>query len=549
MKKVIFITTIAVFLAGTLFAQSSQTLFLVKLTDKENNHYSLDAPENFLSARALERRLRYEIPLSSTDLPVSDTYVNTLAKAGYQIKNRIKWLNTLIVKGSSKTALEAFPFVASVTPITVGHLSEKPFFQTEKIQKQVYTEKSKYVFFQYDYGPAANQIEMLNGHLVHDAGYRGEGMVIAVLDAGFRKVNEMYVFDSLWQHDQVLGWANMVNDENIFSPTISAHGMHVLSTMGGNAPGEIIGTAPDAGYYLIRTEDATDEYLLEEYYWVDGAEYADSVGADVINSSLGYTNGFNNPANNHTWEDMDGNTTPVTIGADLAAAKGLLVVNSAGNAGNTEWQYIGAPADGDSVLAVGATDSQGNYAIFSSTGPTFDGRVKPEVAAQGYLATVAAEFGGTVSASGTSFSSPIMAGMVASIWQAMPEKSNMQLIELIKSVSSQSMNPDYQLGYGIPDFNALLQIVSIEEPVLITETVTIAPVPFTDHLNIQIPGKFNSVMQVQLFNQNGQKVIEKKASPLTKKILLKDLGHLPSGLYIIKVTSNRHAGTAKAFKK
>ena len=228
---------------------------------------------------------------------------------------------------------------------------------------------------------------MLNGDALHDMGYDGAGKIIAILDAGFLNANNLDAFDSLWNNGQILGTRDFVSPQN---PNIFGshyHGTMVLSTMGANWPGQMVGTAPKADYWLIRTEDGDSECLIEELNWVSGAEFADSLGADVINSSLGYTT-FDDPTLDHSYEDMDGNTTPVTIGADMAVSKGMIVVNSAGNSGGSFWQYIGAPADGDSVFSIGAVDGLGNYAYFSSTGPTYDGRMKPNVVAQGQGSTI-----------------------------------------------------------------------------------------------------------------------------------------------------------------
>ena len=512
----------------------NQERFIVKLKDKQTKAYSIHQPEAFLSKKALERRERYNIAIDTQDLPVSPEYVDELRKAGYTVTHSVKWLNTLIVKGQGSKALTGFDFVADVRQAAkrAGH-GKKPFFEAESVAEAPYDYRQSDDENIYDYGQAYNQIAMLNGHLVHNEGYDGEGMTIAVLDAGFRKVDQIAAFDSLWANGQIIDTRNFVNNEDVFSPTISSHGMHVLSTMGGYLPGQLVGTAPRSDYYLVRTEDASDEYLLEEYYWVDGAEYADSVGADIINSSLGYTNGFNDPDNNHTYEDMDGNTTPVTIGADEAAQKGILVVNSAGNSGNGSWKYIGGPADGDSVFTIGAVDGDSAYVSFSSVGPTYDGRLKPNVMAKGLSATVASEWGGVTYASGTSFSSPITAGMVASVWQAMSEKSNMEVMELIEENSHLYQNPDTLMGYGIPDYEAVLNATGTWYKKPARLSVDVGPNPFRDRVKVVLEARYSKI-HFALYNSAGS-VVAEGAYNNVKQFEIDGLDGLPAGLYVLNL--------------
>jgi len=527
--------------------------YLVKLSDKQNSKYSLQDPGAFLSEQAVARRQQSNISIDYRDLPVSGQYVEAVRNIGYRVTHRIKWLNTLIVEGESPEPLADLPFVSWVKEAShhPDRQTSKPFFEEESTgtppaaREWSSTNRDDNI---YDYGEAFNQIEMLNGHMVHNAGYDGQGMTIAVLDAGFRKVDQMEAFDSLWINEQILGTRNYVNEEDIFNPAISSHGTSVLSTMGGYLPGEIVGTAPKASFWLVRTEDASDEYLLEEYYWVDGAEFADSVGADVINSSLGYTNGFNNPDNNHTYEDMDGNTTPVTIGADIAASKGILVVNSAGNSGSGSWFYIGAPADGDSVMAVGAVDGGGNYVSFSSKGPSYDGRIKPNVAAKGSGATVASEWGGVTYASGTSFSSPIMAGMVASIWQANPSLGNMELITLIQEHGNQASEPDSLLGYGIPDFGAMLDVIGTDDNIVQTApSARVWPNPFSGELTVTFPA-VQEMLSVKVYNANGN-IIATSEQEQTASLQLGHLNGLPAGVYIIHIRTPKQTFVRKVVKR
>ncbi|MCF8230668.1 MAG: S8 family serine peptidase [Bacteroidales bacterium] len=548
MKQVITIV-LGIVLATALNAQD-QSRYIVKLTDKKTDTYTKSQPEAFLSEKALERRARYGIAIDNKDLPVSPEYVSRIQKMGYTVTNRIKWLNTLIVEGQGRQALERLSFVKSVqsVPRPKPQGDVKPFFAAEKVSDGPVHTKGLRDENVYEYGEGYNQIAMLNGHMVHNQGYDGEGMTVAVLDAGFMEVDEIAAFDSLWANDQIIDTRNYVNDEDVFSSTISSHGMMVLSTMGGYLPGELVGTAPKADYHLVRTEDASDEYLMEEYYWVDGSEYADSIGADIINSSLGYTDGFNDPDNNHTYEDMNGDTAPVTIGADIAAEKGILVVNSAGNSGTDDWFYIGAPADGDSVMAVGAVDGDSNYVSFSSKGPTYDGRLKPNVAAKGSGATVASSWGGITYASGTSFSSPITAGMVASVWQAMPETTNMELIELIQENSHQYSNPDTLLGYGIPDYNAVLNATGTFLERREEISLSVGPNPFEDYIFVRMQ-KNHEKVTYSVHAISGKVVKRSTLYPSRKAFRIDLTAKLPKGVYVLRIHTENQTASKKIVKK
>ncbi|HPE56260.1 MAG TPA: S8 family serine peptidase [Bacteroidales bacterium] len=445
---------------STIFSQVAPDTYWIRFTDKNGSPYSINNPEAFLSPRAIDRRTAQGIAIQQNDIPVNQTYIDAVAGAGATVLNVSKWMNSVTVYTTNPsviTTIEGFSFVLSASKVSDGTkktTSIKPFFDHEKIDKEGINKiqtpgKSGQSF---SYGSAYNQINMLNGIALHDMGFDGTGMVIAVLDAGFTNANILSAFDSLWINGQILGTKDFVSplSPNIFGS--HSHGTNVLSTMGANLPGQMVGTAPHADYWLLRSENGSTEYLVEELNWVSAAEFADSVGADVINSSLGYTT-FDDPSQDHSYSDMDGNTTPITIGADLAASKGILVVNSAGNSGNSSWLYIGAPADGDSVFTIGAVNSSGNYASFSSRGPTFDGRIKPDVVAQGQSTVLINAFTGSVTTgSGTSFSSPVTAGMVACLWSAFPDRKNTEVMEAIRQSASQYSSPDGYLGYGIPDY-------------------------------------------------------------------------------------------------
>ncbi len=491
----------------TTLAQSGPKQYWIQFTDKANTPYALITPLEFLSQRALDRRAAQGISLSENDLPVDPAYIQAVLDEGASYLTHSKWFNSVSVHIPDSAILDSvmqLPFVVnSESEGKTNRLAQKEDKLDLNTEGKAMTSSQ---FSEQDYGLAFNQIDMLGGVSLHDAGYMGQGMLIAVLDAGFFNVDVLSIFDSLRNDGRLVStWDFVEHNNSVYAD--HQHGMMVLSTMAGYEPGLMIGTAPLASYMLLRTEDGSSEFPIEEDYWVAGAEYADSAGADIINSSLGYTT-FQNEVYDHSYADMNGNTTRGAVGADIAASKGILVVNSAGNSGASAWQYIGTPADGDSVLAIGAVDPQGNIASFSSIGPSSDGDIKPNVCGQGQQAAVINSSGNVVTGNGTSFSGPIMAGMAACLWQSNPEMTNMEIFHSIEESAHLFSNPDHLYGYGIPNFamaNLILSGVvprNIEED----ELFDIHPNVFVD----RIEGTFYSAdkqdVTLRLLNGSGQEV-------------------------------------------
>lgn len=546
-------------LAYTLaISQVGPDKYFVRFTDKNNSPYSISDPLEFLSQRAIDRRADQGIPIVENDLPVNPQYLQGVEQAGAEILNPSKWLNGVSIYTDDPSviqAIEALPYVASTTRISqlksdAGRGEEKPFFKNEAYDQPaplniIKSGRST----MYDYGLAFNQINMLNGDQMHEMGYRGQGMVIAVLDAGFIGTDTHPAFDSIWMNDQVLGTRDFVDGGEV-TFTTHPHGTMVLGTMAANEEGEMIGTAPMASYWLIRSEDGDSEYIIEEYNWVSAAEFADSAGADIINSSLGYTT-FNDPSQNHSYDDMDGNTAPITIGADFAASKGMLVVNSLGNEGSSSWYYLAAPSDGDSVMGVGAVDGDGNYASFSSHGPSADGRVKPNVAAQGSGVYTVDPWNTYTFSGGTSFSSPIMAGMSACLWQANPEMTNMEILSAIQQSASQYTNPDDLLGYGIPDIMMANNILTvIDGPEEANIKVVAFPNPFDEYIRIELRTADAGLEEsrVEVVDLAGKVVISEGFTAGKEKVL--NTGTIPSGIYFMKISGiNFESKTLKIIKR
>ena len=476
MKKLL-IALVYLFTVVNLSATADDDLifpqkFWIRLPDRPSvNELKLSANPS-LSEASLKRRSLQNIPLTANDYPVNPQFIAQIRQQGFKILNVSRWFNSVTVLVENKKEYQRLKKLSCARAIEpVGQLMYSSFEEWERndLQKIGSRSKSK-IKASMDasnqdksnsiYGKARRQTEMIGLDDLHRLGYDGSNVVIAILDAGFYNADRMMWFDSLFLQQRILGTRDFVSGgSEVFED--NPHGMSVLSCMAANIPGQMVGTAPSAAYWLLRSEDAGSEYIIEEDNWVSAAEFADSVGAWIINSSLGYTR-FDDEQTSHTYSDMDGNTTRITQGADIAAAKGILVVNSAGNSGSDSWQYVGAPADGDSVLSIGAVDSVGTYAFFSSQGPSFDGRVKPNVSAMGQATWLVVSSGSVGQSNGTSFSSPIIAGAAACLWQAFPNATNMEIYRAIEKSAHQFERPDNYLGYGIPDFSKAFELLAKE---------------------------------------------------------------------------------------
>lgn len=532
--------------------------YLVEFTDKKNSPYSLEQPEKFLSQKSIERRRNYHLSLDESDLPVNPEYLAALKKLGVKILNVSKWLNSCTVLCKDTTVLQKIyelPFVKKPHSWRTNKKNyEKIYTEISRIQIPVKKNEVDLEKLEKKYGEAANQIAQLNGHLLHEMGFRGRGITIAILDAGFFNVHSLPAFDSLWKNKQILGTRDFVDgDSSVFDA--STHGMEVLSTIGGNIPGKLVGTAPDANFWLLRSEDAYTEYIIEEHNWACAAEFADSVGADVINSSLGYFD-FDDATQNYSYEDMNGNTSISTLAADFAAKKGILVVNSAGNDGDSEQRHIGAPADADSILSIGAVDKNNEYVYFSSQGPTFDKRIKPNVSAKGLDATVQGRWGNISSSSGTSFSSPILAGMVACLWQAHRNATNMQVIEAIEASSHQFSQPDTFWGFGIPNFYKADKILTEYQSgnTFLKRKLLLYPNPCNEVLFVEFSDNKQEYqplgINLMIYNVLGELVYsDNKAVMEYNRLMVKQIQHLPRGVYIVKLSAEGHIFQGKLVKQ
>lgn len=537
MKKVFLI---AIFLLS--FYGYSQEDAWVYFNDKPDAATQLNTPLNFLTQRALDRRDSQGIALSENDVPIHQPYIDEITAAnGITVMAKSKWLNCLHIRGSVDdiNTLTLLSFVNHVHFADASLNSKRPTPITIiPVNKQMDVQAN------FNYGNSANQIQMLNGHLLHQAGYTGVGKIIAVLDSGFINVNSTSPFQRLFDNNQILGGYNYVSQStDVYS--LHNHGTLTLSCMGGYVDGQLVGTAPDAQYYLFVTEDVTQENPVEESYWVEAAEEADRLGADIISTSLGYYE-FDNPNYGHAYDEFTGDEAFASKGANIAFSKGMIVVASAGNSGGSPepLNHIGVPAEATNVLAIGAVKSDETYASFSSVGPSFDGRIKPDLMAQGQASVVANTSGTIQTASGTSFSCPIMAGMIASFWQVVPGLTNQAVIDIVKQSADRYANPDNQFGYGIPDFYTALLAVQLSIGDSSKAKFLVYPNPAKNNLFISFPNEYQDA-KVTLYTTLGQNVFEKS---ITKTETSISLDNLKSGIYYYKIESNSFIQSGKIIK-
>lgn len=469
MKK-IYLWLTCIFLAGSFSAYSQYTRYIVQFKDKKGTPYTLSNPSAYLSAQAIARRTRYHIAIDSTDLPVSPAYIDSiLSVPNVSFINLSKWMNQVCVKITDPAALtkiNSFPFVKVSSPVAVRIITDTtpgpdPARKLEDIQagQPVVHAPTGVLSNYYNYGDNLPQIHIHQGEYLHNLGFRGENMTMAILDAGFYSYKTNALFDSLRLNNQILGAYNYV-DPSADVNNQSAHGMQCLSIIAANRPGIMTGTSPQSKFWLFKTEDDPTEYPVEEQNWLAAAEFSDSAGVDLITTSLGYS-AFTDHAFDLSYPMRDGHTSLITRAANMAYAKGMIVTASAGNDGTktNDFKYIACPADGDNVFAVGATDANGTIGTFSCWGPNYSGAIKPNGVSVGWNTVAGNIFGTTGIGSGTSFSNPNLAGLVTCLWQAFPESPNREIMDVIQQSSHKYNSPDDRYGYGIPNFKKAFSIL------------------------------------------------------------------------------------------
>lgn len=533
MRKKTVLYLVLLFFTCSVQAIDDAFRFRVFLADKMED--LLRTPFVELSQKSLYRRESQGIALDSTDNPLSKSYVNAIQAKGYPIVCKSRWFNTVVISAADSSCidtLKTLPFVKEIRLVWVNPKSGKA--DPIKVSKK----KDKYLVDSSNfYGKAAIQVEMLGLKPLHDKGYKGAGKTIAVVDAGFNGVDTMSWFTNL---------NLLVSKDFIYPPssvfTGHAHGTAVLSLMASNEAYSLVGSAPEATYCLLRSEDVLSEFPIEEDYWVEAVEFADSIGVDIVTSSLGYTV-FDVPELSYGKSKLDGKTSFISRGASIAAQKGMLIVTSAGNDGNGDWKKIDFPADADGVLTVGSVQSDQEKSNFTSIGPTADGRIKPDVMAMGTSNTIITGNGTLSTGSGTSFSAPLVAGMAASVWSAFPQMKATELFRLIKESSNRAAMPDTIYGYGIP--NAQKIYISLKEsfPQSDFSIFHCYPNPIRDFIHFANFSMMSVPVKINMYNAFGEKVLERT---LTGTDTTVDVSSFPDSIYFVEFLVS---GERKVFQK
>ena len=534
---------------GSLFAEAqiATNIYWVQFTDKDNSPYSIDNPEAYLSERALQRRANLGIAIDEYDIPVNPQYLQAVADCGAELLNPSKWLNGVSVHVTDPAVIDAINALAFVEVVRNCPNDLKAQELKERwLAKEMQAVEGEKGFRGY-YGGGTTQITQINGMALHDSGYQGEGVVIAVLDGGFVGTDTHPAFDNMRDEGRLLGVRDFVyGSTSVYSQ--SSHGTSCLSTMAAYVPNTFVGTAPKASYYLLHTEDGPNENIVEEYNWVSGAEYADSLGVDVCSTSLGYID-FDMSQWDHPQSHFDGKTAPASIGAEIAVSRGMICLNSAGNEGEP-WGggnqcTLGIPADAEHVLTIGAVDGDGNRAWFSSVGPTYDGRIKPDVMAMGQDTYVASSDGSYYTGSGTSFSNPVMAGATACLRQARPYASVQEICDAIRACSDRANHPDNRYSYGIPNFSLALELLSVEEPEGNTpeHIISVYPNPASGDVHVVLNDLHKAELTV--YDIMGHLLYTYSFNGLNHTSFERYLNTLSNGVYFINAVSESGSETLK----
>lgn len=515
-----------------------KVFYRVYFKDKGTNNIRNYSPLDLLSQRAVARRNKSGIPVPDyRDLPVYYSYIEQISSLGFILHSKSKWMNTALFKSQALKDIQILAKLPFVNAVKIVRNETGRKSVSDKLQIEVNL---------VDQPPFDNPIEMLNGLAVHNSGFNGENILIAVLDGGFDNAQAISSLTDLRRRDGIKGTYDFVrNDDYVYG--FHNHGTAVLSVLAGNIPGSITGTATGADYWLLRSEDTSTEFPVEEDFWATAAEFADSIGADIISSSLGYFN-FDDPLLNYKYSDMDGNSTFVTQAADIAASKGILVVSSAGNERNKEWLRIIAPSDGDSVLAVGAVTWDKMISAFSSAGPASDGRVKPDVVSQGVSVPIQTKTSVVERGNGTSFSCPVISGMCACIMQAVPQAINSDIISSLHFAADRFQKPDSLYGYGIPDITSVISQLQSKYISSSERESFVSPNPFKDVIKVtfrETPGQLG----IEIIDMNGRLIIRKNFRDYVSRIyLLDDLWSLSEGIYFIRLHTKGGTSVHKVIK-
>jgi len=528
--------------------------YRITFSDKNNSPYSVNRPEEFLSQRAIEKRVRFNIPVIEQDLPVNPQYIEAilnLSSEQSQIISKSKWDNSVVIfypetencHSIIAEMINNLSFVVDTLPVAYYEISKKnktPIY--EKLPSNMVSSSST---CDYDYGNSVDNINLHNGELLHKAGFCGEGMLICVFDGGWKGFDTISYFKPLYEKGQIWGTRDLVTKvNNVYTRT--DHGTYCTSQLASTIEGKMVGAAPKANYFFIRSEDPWTEQLIEEDFWAFAAELADSIGTDVVSSSVGYTTFDYDWQNLYTSADNNGTASIASRAATTLTEKGVIVVNAAGNQGLFPWRYLVRPADAFNILAVGAVTKNGLSATFSSYGPSSDGRVKPDVAALGEKLWSVTGKGKIVNTGGaTSGATPIIAGLSACLWQALPQYSSLEIKQLIRKYGDMANNPDDRTGYGIPNFYQCYidHYTEIQENKI--PEVSVYPNPTTGDLRIM--NYDLRIEHIEIYDVFGRKVFSNHLITSSFNYII-NISYLPKGIYIIRIQTEKGMLNKKIIK-
>jgi serine protease AprX len=549
-KNLLFIFCLLAALNG--FGQTYPR-YLILYKDKAGTPFSTTKPADFLSERSVLRRARQNIPFTINDLPVNPAYVSAVRQTGASVIYSSRWFNGSLVEASS-AQLEAIKKLTFYKGMELNLPVANLVFKSPGVQRTTAPGSKFGTTEDLDYGRMSNQLALMEVSKLHERNIRGENMLIAVLDNGFYQGDQVGFLKPLFDEKRIVQTYDFISREtNVYND--GSHGLHVMSTMAAYLPATMVGAAFKASFALYRTESDLIESPYEEITWLMAAEKADSLGADIINSSLGYTvfdGEFNTPAYNHTYEQLDGKTTIISKAARFATRAGILVVTSVGNEGDKAWRYMSAPADVDSVLSVGATNYDRSVASLTSFGPNSAGQQKPDVAAVGAGVVIGNSLGSVSTGSGTSFSSPLIAGLCAILWQAYPNLTAQQLITFLKKSGHQATAPDNRLGYGVPTVSNFEKIIH-EEYILGTEkdlltSISLFPNPAVKELTLSVPPSLvGKSASIRIFLHSGGMILADNKKLESQTTL--NINTLNTGLYVIKVKVGKLERALKFIKQ
>jgi len=526
--KSVWLLSVFFFLFSGASLQSQETrMYRLQLKEKGNTPFSTAHPEAFLSSESIERRLRQNLPIDSLDLPLDPAYLEAVAETGATIRSTGKWLKTVVVSVNDTLTilprLKNLSFVDSIYCVWEGTLPDASDASADTSLQTAFRQSMIN-----SYGAGFAQIALENGHLLQNAGFRGKGMTIAVIDGGFTNADKTDFFNP----EHIKGIKNFNHETTDMLREGTDHGTRVLSCMLSDKSGEMTGTAPDADYYLFRTEVTDNEFPVEEDYWIAALEYADSLGVDIVTSSVGYST-FDDPTMNHTKAQLDGKSVLISRAAGFAASRGILLFNSAGNEGSNNWKKIIFPADAENIITVGSVTNDSIRSSFSSVGFTVDNRIKPDLVAQGTSISVVTSSDTIIQANGTSFSTPIMAGLAACLWEACPDLNSFAMLKLLRESGNRFQNPDSLTGYGIADvYKAYIQQKTDIRPIILSsDPIYISINPIDNRLYVNLTGseQYGKCL-LNIYTTLGNRILT--VYGLSGPV---DISPLPKGVYIVSL--------------